>query len=64
MEAFIIYMVVLFIFLALFIAYLVNIVRLIRAPEINGLTLARVVGIFVFPLGALLGFIQNKEVTK
>ena len=45
-------------------AYLVNIVRLVKAPEINGLTLARVVGIFVFPLGALLGFIQNKEVTK
>jgi hypothetical protein len=41
-------------------AYLVNIVRLVKAQEINGLTLARVVGIFVFPLGALLGFIRNK----
>jgi hypothetical protein len=61
MEEFIIYLIVLFIVLALFISYLLNIVRLIRAQEINGLTLARVVGIFVFPLGVILGFISNND---
>jgi len=61
MEEFIIYLIVLFIVLALFISYLLNIVRLIRAQEINGLTLARVVGIFVFPLGVILGFISNRK---
>jgi hypothetical protein len=61
MEEFIIYLIVLFIVLALFISYLLNIVRLIRAQEINGLTLARVVGIFVFPLGVILGFISNNK---
>lgn len=64
MEELIIAVIVLVVVITLFIAYIANIVRLVRAPEINGLTLARVVGIFMFPLGALLGFIKNKELTR
>ena len=43
----------------LFIGYIANIVRLVKAKEVNGMTLARVVGIFFFPLGAVLGLISN-----
>jgi nucleoside permease NupC len=46
------------------IAYLANIVRLVRAQAINGLTLARVVGIFIFPLGVILGIVPTKEVKQ
>ena len=39
--------------------YLINIYRLIKMKEVNGLTFARVCGIFVFPIGAIVGFISN-----
>jgi hypothetical protein len=55
------YLIGLILLLVLLGAYLVNIVRLVKAQEINGLTLARVVGIFVFPLGVILGFISNND---
>ncbi len=54
--------IVLVVCVVLLIAYLANIVRLVRAQAINGLTLARVVGIFIFPLGVILGIVPTKEV--
>ena len=39
--------------------YLINIYRLIKQKEINGLTFVRVCGIFIFPIGAIVGFISN-----
>ena len=39
--------------------YLINIYRLIKQKEVNGLTFARVCGIFIFPIGAIVGFISN-----
>ena len=56
---FMIYLIALVIFGVLCITYLINIYRLVKSKEVNGMTLARVVGIFVFPLGAILGFVSN-----
>ena len=39
--------------------YLINIYRLIKQKEVNGLTFARVCGILIFPIGAIVGFISN-----
>lgn len=39
--------------------YLINIYRLIKMKEVNGLTFTRVCGIFIFPIGAIVGFISN-----
>ena len=39
------------------IGYINNIVELVGAENIMGLELARIAGIFVFPLGAILGFV-------
>lgn len=39
--------------------YLINIYRLIKQKEVNGLTFARVCGIFIFPIGVIVGFISN-----
>jgi hypothetical protein len=61
MEDVIIGLLIAVVTLLVFIAYLVNIVYLVRAQSVNGLTLARVVGIFVFPLGVILGFISNND---
>ena len=61
MDEVIIYLVVFSIVIALFISYLVNIFRLVTSREVNGMTIARAIGIFVFPLGCLLGFIKNKQ---
>ena len=36
--------------------YVWNIVKLIDAVTLGGMEVARAVGIFVFPLGAVLGF--------
>jgi hypothetical protein len=44
---------------ALISGYLINIYRLIKQKEVNGLTFARVCGIFIFPIGAIVGFISN-----
>jgi hypothetical protein len=51
------YLIALVVLLVLFIAYLVNIYKLVVSKEITGKTLARVVGIFIFPLGVILGFV-------
>jgi nucleoside permease NupC len=56
--------IVLVVFVVALVAYLANIVRLVRAQAINGLTLARVVGIFIFPLGVILGIVPTKEVKQ
>lgn len=39
--------------------YLINIYRLIKMKEVNGLTFVRVCGIFIFPIGAIVGFVSN-----
>jgi hypothetical protein len=44
---------------ALISGYLINIYRLIKMKEVNGLTFVRVCGIFIFPIGAVVGFISN-----
>jgi hypothetical protein len=59
MEDFMIALIILVVVGVLFIGYIANIVRLVKAKEVNGMTLARVVGIFFFPLGAVLGLISN-----
>jgi hypothetical protein len=55
MEEFIIALIVLVIFVLMLIGYVANIVKLVRSSSVTGMTLARVCGIFVFPLGAILG---------
>jgi hypothetical protein len=47
------------VFASLVIGYVANIVKLVKSKEVTGLTLARVVGIFIFPIGAIVGFISN-----
>jgi hypothetical protein len=50
---------ILAIFVVAVVGYVMNIVKLVTSKEITGKTLARVVGVFVFPLGAILGFVSN-----
>ncbi len=45
------------IWLAAITGWVMNIVSLVQAEAINGLELVRLVGIFVLPLGAVLGYI-------
>jgi hypothetical protein len=47
------------VFALLVVGYVANIVKLVKSKEVTGLTLARVVGIFIFPIGAIVGFISN-----
>ncbi len=59
MEEFMVAFIILIIFILAFVGYIMNIYRLVTSKEITGKTLARVVGVFVFPLGAILGYISN-----
>ncbi|CAB4132201.1 hypothetical protein UFOVP139_16 [uncultured Caudovirales phage] len=43
------------IFVGLIVCYLANIYKLIKSKEVTGMVLARVCGIFIFPIGVLLG---------
>ncbi len=52
-------LIILAIFVVAVVGYIMNIVKLVTSKEITGKTLARVVGVFVFPLGAILGFVSN-----
>ncbi len=42
-----------------FIGYLMNIVRLASSKTLTGLSLLRVIGVFAFPMGGLLGWIKD-----
>lgn len=59
MEGFIYTAVFLVVFAALLFGYVNNIVKLVKSKEVNGMTLARIVGIFVCPIGFVLGYISN-----
>jgi hypothetical protein len=55
MVEFIVALIVFVIFVLMVVGYIANIVKLVRSSSVTGMTLARVCGIFVFPLGAILG---------
>jgi hypothetical protein len=42
--------------LALVVGWIWNIVKLVQADTVSGMEIARVAGIFIAPLGALLGY--------
>ena len=52
-------LIILAIFLLAVIGYIMNIVKLVRSTEMTGKTIARGIGVFVFPLGAILGYVSN-----
>ena len=38
--------------------YIKNIIKLIKCVSLNGETIVRTIGIFVFPLGVIMGFVK------
>lgn len=51
------------IFMALFVGYIMNFFRIIRSARLGngGMVMARVLGVVVIPLGAVLGLIKERD---
>ena len=48
---------IVFVFLVMFYGYIINIIEISISDSVNGMVILRVIGIFIFPFGSILGFV-------